>query len=151
MIKVCGTRCVRHHSSLLHFTLGLFGPCHNKSHNGEAGIAGSSCQGYGCPAGPASLLIPAAARELLLLLAEPELPRAALPEHWFALAFEREKQGKTAQQTTSDRKGKGNEMVHVRCWNKDFEIFLSAGLLIYDFVIFLLTVTMVSETVVIIL
>lgn len=57
MIKVCDTRCVRHHSSLLHFTLGLFGLCHNKSHNGQAGIAGYSCQGYRCPVGPTSLLI----------------------------------------------------------------------------------------------
>ena len=44
-------------SLLLHFTLGLFGPCHSKSNNGNAGIAGYSCHGYRCPARSTSLLI----------------------------------------------------------------------------------------------
>ena len=48
-------------SFLLHFTLGLFGPCHGKSDSGSAGIAGYSCQGYCGPARSTSLNIQGAA------------------------------------------------------------------------------------------
>lgn len=138
MIKVCGTRCVRHHSSLLHFTLGLFGPCHNKSHNGQAGIAGCSCQGYRCPAGrhhyssrPAA---PASGRSrrlsaLLLLLEVPLAPLAFTFVLLFPLPRERGKKKRNPQNKSHQiGREKGNKIVHVRRQNKDFKILSSAGL-----------------------
>lgn len=139
MIKVCGTRCVRHHSSLLHFTLGLFGPCHNKSHNGQAGIAGYSCQGYRCPAGLTSLLIPAGSPSPWPLPAR----GAGGPgnfSRWFSVLCWRcrlhhllsvvllsplpkeKKRKKKNPQNKPHQIGRkeGHKMVHVRCQNKDF-------------------------------
>lgn len=121
MIKVCGTRCVRHHSSLLHFTLGLFGPCHNKSHNGEAGIAGCSCQGYCCPAGLDHYSSRAAAPAAPGPPTSPAGSRSrSCPAHpllslVLLLPLLREK-----NKPHQIGRGKGNKMVHVRCWNKNF-------------------------------